>query len=599
MRAILARPWTLVVTAILIMTALRVIHLQELDAGSVLFKHPTAVAFEHYHEAKTRSEGNFADSVPRHAPLYTTVLGILFRVADNGDPWVLRLLQSFVGQIVVLLLFVGGRRIIGPWPAATAAALFAIYRPGLLYECEFYAVGIADLLVTAVALGLAACLEKDNPKQNAWTLAIALGLGLGMAAITQTNLLLLTPVVLALFWLGRRSWTQAATVALCAAIPVLVVSLRDHTANDEWTLIHGRTGHDLYAANHAGSDGTIGIRPGPELDAFNRRPRVEANARDTTEESEFYTDRFLEFVRDEPGEFLGLLCRKAWNSLSPVEVPAAYDNESNSEYSRVLGLPLPGFAWLLPLVLVGLIRPGCDRRRHLALVGVLAAIWLCLILGYASGRFRYQAAGLLCLFAASGLHALGQAFKKRERKAMVIGIVAAGVGLSVNALTPRFEEQRTQWRAEYRQLQAYCHLHQRGDVKRARQYAELASRIDPGYAWPHFTLGVISMYGRNRRPFRPGSRPDVAIEHFTQAIQRWPEYPDALQNRGRAYFEKKEYRKAVDDYRATIKLMPYRYQAHTNLGKAYRKLGLSKQARSCERRARKLRVEARNRGNPR
>ena len=168
--AAMSRPTVVVLVAVVAMTVLRVLHLLELQAHSVFFENPMVDALEYLTEARARATGNPEYTVPRHGPLYPLLLGWAYALSA-GSAFVLHLCTSLVGQATALLLYFGGRRVCGAWPAAAAAVLFAFYRPGLLYECEYYAAGLANLAVVAVALRLAA-LPATEP---GWRRPVALG----------------------------------------------------------------------------------------------------------------------------------------------------------------------------------------------------------------------------------------------------------------------------------------------------------------------------------------------------------------------------------------------------------------------------------------
>jgi tetratricopeptide (TPR) repeat protein len=64
-----------------------------------------------------------------------------------------------------------------------------------------------------------------------------------------------------------------------------------------------------------------------------------------------------------------------------------------------------------------------------------------------------------------------------------------------------------------------------------------------------------------------------AIAQFTQAIKLDPNYTDAYNNRGNAYYDLDDYDKAIADYAQAIKIDPGDADAYNNRGIAYHNLG--------------------------
>ncbi|MCA8957999.1 MAG: hypothetical protein KDC87_18130 [Planctomycetes bacterium] len=582
------RPELLLAVALATSIGLRLLNLAQL-AHEILFTSPMVDALEYLEEARQRAAGTYSYRVPAHGPLYPILLGLAYR-ACAGDPFWLHGLSAMVGPGTCAVLYVLGKGTFGRWPAAIAAALFAVYRPGLLYECDYYAAGLANLLVTATVLLLAA--TRAGPR---WLHTIGLGTCLAGAALTRANLLVLAPLVITVLATRQNGRRHAAVVLALLIGAIAPFSLANHRASGEWILLQGRGAENLYMANHRGSDGTVDIRPGPEFEQVRRRPALEAGAFDPGAESRFFTDLVWRFARDNPGELAALVLRKAWNSMSPVEAPSSYHNEGHRAASAVLRLWLPGFGWLLPLVCVGALASSRRFEGRVVLAAV-ALVWLTLLVFFPTGRYRYPVAGLSCLLAANGLSALAAARRGGPRSGVLI---AFGLGALLVSTAPRFTAQRGRWQAEYVQLKAYAHLFAR-NLTAARACATEGARRDTSYAWPHYTLGLLALHGTDGRPGTAGARFRDAIEHFTAAVERLPAFPDAYHNRAIAHFQLREFRAAARDFQHTVALVPYHAAAWEYLAQSHAALGENDAARRCRARAEAERARiAVRRGVPR
>ncbi|MDP8227814.1 MAG: tetratricopeptide repeat protein [Candidatus Electryoneaceae bacterium] len=81
---------------------------------------------------------------------------------------------------------------------------------------------------------------------------------------------------------------------------------------------------------------------------------------------------------------------------------------------------------------------------------------------------------------------------------------------------------------------------------------------------------------------------DVKIECYANAIRLNPQYADAYNNRGIAYYAKGAYDRAIQDYDEAIRLNPQYADAYHNRGIAYEKKGDHRRARQDFLRAKEL-----------
>ena len=67
--------------------------------------------------------------------------------------------------------------------------------------------------------------------------------------------------------------------------------------------------------------------------------------------------------------------------------------------------------------------------------------------------------------------------------------------------------------------------------------------------------------------------PKKAIEYLNNAIKLKPDYVEAYNNRGLAYFNFGQYQRAIEDYNKALRLKPDFAKAYYTRGSAYRYLG--------------------------
>lgn len=89
------------------------------------------------------------------------------------------------------------------------------------------------------------------------------------------------------------------------------------------------------------------------------------------------------------------------------------------------------------------------------------------------------------------------------------------------------------------------------------------------------TLNAYDLFNKAYKLCPGGKCTDFpkAIEYLDEAIQLKPDYAEAFNNRGIAYFELGQYQRANEDYNEAIRLKPQRAESFNNRGITYIKLG--------------------------
>jgi tetratricopeptide (TPR) repeat protein len=85
------------------------------------------------------------------------------------------------------------------------------------------------------------------------------------------------------------------------------------------------------------------------------------------------------------------------------------------------------------------------------------------------------------------------------------------------------------------------------------------------------TQDAYSLFDSGTGHLKEG-RFDDAIAALSQAINLEPDYAEAYNNRGLAYYEKKEYAQALEDFKQVIIINPDDEKAHNNLALVYYRL---------------------------
>ena len=114
-----------------------------------------------------------------------------------------------------------------------------------------------------------------------------------------------------------------------------------------------------------------------------------------------------------------------------------------------------------------------------------------------------------------------------------------------------------------------------GDATADARLAACTAVIDSGLASDH---GVAIAYNSRGLARLKKQEFDRAIEDYSAAIQKDPEYASPYNNRGVAYEKKREYDRAIADFGAALKIDPQNANALANRASVHEKTGKLKDA---------------------
>ncbi|HSP79220.1 MAG TPA: glycosyltransferase family 39 protein, partial [Myxococcaceae bacterium] len=368
---------------------------------------------------------------------------LLLNVALSPEP--LRVVQSLLGCVGVVSVFIIGAKGFGRVAGYVGAVLYALALPGLLYEATLE----PDLAITVLDVAAVAVLVASRPRENAWGAAGA-GALLGLSAAFRPTALLL--LVLVAGWLLVRGWRSGtwrgrlgpagavlAAGVVCALAPTLVV--------------RAVAGSELGATMSAGAvihmgnrpEGTgLGTQPPLLLKLLEHQQRSEDNPDSAhalyrrfaradegeglspTETELYWMKKTAAFAWHEPWAYARLLGRKL---LFLLVGPEGYDLvEVRRAAEQAEGWPLPtapmlGLLGTLGLAVV-LLRRRAEPWTLLAFVS-LAAVSL---LFYVVSRYRLTTVPVWCVWAGFLVSSMGEALRE-HRARLALGVATLGVAL--------------------------------------------------------------------------------------------------------------------------------------------------------------------------
>ena len=150
-----------------------------------------------------------ADGAP---PLYTALVKLAAMVAPEAEAG--RLVSALAGTATIAALYALAARLLGPWRAVAAAAIFAAAPMAVWYAQEARAPALTTLLVALSYLALLRA-QQGRHARDVWRYGAATGLALYSGGYVAA--IALAPQLAALAWLGLRGKPAGRALGLGAA----------------------------------------------------------------------------------------------------------------------------------------------------------------------------------------------------------------------------------------------------------------------------------------------------------------------------------------------------------------------------------------------
>jgi tetratricopeptide (TPR) repeat protein len=522
------------------------------------------------------------------SPLYPYFLAGLYRLFGR-DLLLVRVVQSFIGSATAVLVYFIARDAFDRRVGLLAGILAAAYGAFIFYDG---AIILTPLLVFLTALVLL-LLVRGASGGGVWLFGAA-GAALGLAAIGRAAALALVPVALWWAWAvsggrengaGRRRGRRAAARAPRLRAPLLLllgvvvvvapVTVRNYAVGRDFVPITSNGGLNFYIGNSEISTGGYVKPEGLDIETDPDGARLAEGAvgrpLKPSEVSSWWYARARAFIARHPGAWGALLVRKLSFAMSSYELPQLENFYFQRRYSPLLSLPLPGFALIAPLGLVGLLLLLRTRRAAALLLLFFGAYVLSIVGFFVVARYRLPVVTTLIVGTAAGL-VEGWDRARRGRlfrgAAWTIPVLAVLLVL-VDANLYHIDRTKAFAQVHYRLGLIYG---DRGDVESAAAEYQLAIEIDPSYPKSYLNLGAL---------LAQSGRYEDAERVFRSALAIDPAYQAAKVNLGMALVGEGQMKEGIAELRAATRADTSDPMAWTELGVALYRAGRTDEARQA------------------
>ncbi len=312
----------------------------------------------------------------------------------DAVPASVKIAQSIVGALGVVLIAIAAFRMAGRRPAMGAAALAALFPPlvwiaGFGYsESVFWPIGLA--------LGLVVSRTLEQPRSSVGRWALLSGLATGGAVLFRAATSPFVGIV-SLWLLWKRQGLALAAFWLGLLLVLTPWTIRNYSHYGRFVVVASDGGVTFWTGNNPMATGEGDMAANPALKFANQKLRAEHPDLSEEQMEPVYYRESLTWIRQHPVDWAVLMLKKVFYLVVPIG--PSYQVHSRRYYgASVLSVGL-----LLPLALLGLWRLG-PRRGRLAGMWLLAAaaVATCLVF-FPQERFRIPVIDPALILCASGV----------------------------------------------------------------------------------------------------------------------------------------------------------------------------------------------------
>jgi tetratricopeptide (TPR) repeat protein len=503
-------------------------------------------------------------------PLYSYFLAIVYAVIGR-DLTVVRLIQAAGASLTVVVTYFLGRRVFRPSIGFLGAVLLVFYGATTFYETQMLMMWMGTLLNCTVLLLLA----RTGPDTR-WFTYFLPGFLLGVSALARANILVFWPVALVWILFVRpvpHRFVKAAAFTAAMVVAIVPATIHNYVASRDFVPITSNAGLNLYIGNNALATGIFYSPPGTDFiaDATTRSyiERLVGRDMSPSEVSDYWMDRALEWIRDNPSAALRLFGRKFAMFFNGYEVPQIESYELTKPHYRSLKPLIVNYWFLGSLGILGLLFSLSRARRLFPLQGYVVAYALSISLFFVTARYRVQIAPVMALFSAyTLLDVLPRYLIKPRRATLVVGLGAVILAVTRPGL----------FAFDTKELVFRQHVHEARRAGLAGEYPRAIAEIDAAVElYPDYYEGYIHraiIYSEEGDDFK-------AIEDYTRALDLRPDLPGQHYDLAQCFRRVNMKQQAIEEYKKAIQLDSLMTKAYNNLGITYAEVGRYQSAVDC------------------
>lgn len=493
-------------------------------------------------------------------PLYPYFLALCLSVGFTF--YSVLFLQAVFGAIVTLNIYIITKRIFDRKAGLIAAFMAAVYGPFILYDGLLLSESLQLLLISSSLL----LLIPEKGKRNKSIYYFLSGILIGLTALGRGTILIF-PLFLSMYWFikflterkkrNNRYLKQALLIIIgtvCGISPATVHNI----SNGEFIPVSSNFGINFYIGNNPEATGSYNEPPGLNLssDFTGRQIAEEEFGRKlkSSEVSDFWFDRALNFISNNPLKFVVGLFNKAWLYIWNFDIPQAESIQIQNRFSPVFWILPKGYWFVFIPGLVGIILLPRNESKWMILLLFVSGLAGVMVF-FTIGRFKLIGSIALLIFAGGGIRQIYLMFRGKNRR--IFSRIALIVIASFLLLfLPRLIDRKSKIASAYDNVGISYYFKNRLDE--AVKWYRRALEMQPAHP------GALNNMGGY---FYAGRKPDSAIHYFHRSIECDSANDKPYQNLGRVFLDLGQVDSARYYYQQARMLSPYGLDADRALKK--------------------------------
>ena len=458
-------------------------------------------------------------------PLYPYFLAFIYKFVGYSVYWV-KFIQMIFGALGAALFYKLGKSVANRTVGIIMALIMTLYLPAIFTEGLMASSSISVFLNTLVLLLAMSFISKP-----AWYKFAFIGLLTGIASLANASILLF--LIIFSFWRlfnSKRSllsgFRDVILGAFFCSLAIAPATIHNYLAAKDIVPVTYHGGLTFFAGNNLLTKGSFSLPPELGTNVVDTRDnaamiaeKISKKPLKPSEISAFWFDQGVRFIKENPFKYGELVARKAALFWNGNEIPDILSMGFMKRYSVLLRFPLPNYAFVAPLSLLGvlLLFPAAKSNNYIKVMYIyLISIFMSTLIYFVNSRYVLTAIPAQAFFAAAGIYGIYVAIKRSDKKTLAFTLL---ILLLIFGFT---------------------------QIK----------LLDFNFAQVHNNLGIVLK--------RKGML-NEAITEYSSAIALNDKYPSPHYNLGILYAEQGKIPLAIDCFNKAIEISPSMYVAHNEL----------------------------------
>ena len=314
------------------------------------------------------------------APGYPVFLALIGGGRDvvSAVPTSVKVAQSVVGAMGVLLVAALAGRLAGPRAAIAGAAIAAVYPPLVWVSAYAY----SEAVFWPFGLLIVWSVDQLTPV-NARRPAVAFASGALSGAGVLLRAALTTFLPLAVLWVAfRRGLRPALLFVLGVAVVITPWAIRNYGHHGRFVIVASDGGVTFWTGNNPLATGEGDMAANPRLKEANTALRARHPALNEEQMEPVYYREALQWIRANPGAWLVLEAKKLFYLVVPIG--PSYTLHS----TRYFVASVVSYGALLVAAIAGFVRLGRHRARTPGLWLIFTSAVAVALVFFPQERFR-------------------------------------------------------------------------------------------------------------------------------------------------------------------------------------------------------------------